>query len=141
MAQQGTGNVKQTLSYLGNAVQARSRKKNGTGKGGTLIHALKKRLKERGKRKPLKRGWPPNLLNIAFCGLRLLACILAVLLAPRRSRPCSKCPCSMRIHEMTKETSNRQAKKQIEGKHAKKQASKRCQTGANKHVIKQNGVS
>ena len=70
MAQQGTGNVKQTLSYLGNAVQARSRKKNGTGKGGTLIHALKKRLKERGKRKPLRRGWPPNLLNIVGCPRR-----------------------------------------------------------------------
>ena len=34
---------------------------------------------------------------------------------------------------------NRQAKKQIEGKHAKRQARKRCQTGANKHVIKQKG--
>ena len=29
------------------------------------------------------------------------------------------------------------AKKQIEGKHAKRLASKRCQTGASKHVIKQ----
>ena len=28
-------------------------------------------------------------------------------------------------------------KKQIEGKHAKRQASKRCQTGASKHVMKQ----
>ena len=56
MAQQGTRNVKHTLSYLGNAVQARSKKKNGTRKGGTLIHALKKRPREREKRKPLGRG-------------------------------------------------------------------------------------
>ena len=89
---------------------SKEQEKNGTRKGGTLIHALKKRLKERGKRKPLRRGWPPNLLNIAFCGLRLLACILTLLLAPKRSRPCSKCPCSMRIHEMTKETSQQTSK-------------------------------
>ena len=47
MAQQGMGNVNQTLLYPGNATQARSRKiKRGTWRG-TLIHALEKRLRKR----------------------------------------------------------------------------------------------
>ena len=56
MAQQGTGNVKQTLPYLGNTAQARSRKIKGGTWRGTLIHALEKRLRERErerKRRPL----------------------------------------------------------------------------------------
>ena len=36
---------------------------------------------------------------------------------------------------------SRQAKKQLEGKHAKRQTIKKSQTGANKHVIKQKRVS
>ena len=47
MAQQGIGNVKQTLPYLGNVAQARSRKIKGDTWLGTLIDALEKRLKER----------------------------------------------------------------------------------------------
>ena len=46
MAQQGIWNIEQTLPYPRNAAQAKSRKsKRGTWRG-TLIHALKKRLKE-----------------------------------------------------------------------------------------------
>ena len=36
--------------------------------------------------------------------------------------------------QQTRKQTNRQAKKQMEGRHVKKQVSKRCQMGANKHV-------
>ena len=41
--------------------------------------------------------------------------------------------------QQTRKQTSRQAKEQIEGKHAKRQASKRCQTGANKHVKHKKG--
>ena len=46
MAQQGKGNIKQTLPYPGNTSQAKSRKKKRGIVRGTLILALEKRLKE-----------------------------------------------------------------------------------------------
>ena len=76
------------------------------GKGGTLIHALVKRLRKReGKRKPFEEVKPPNLLNVSLCGLAS-SCLhpYPFLLAPRKSHPCSKCPCSKCVHAMTKET-------------------------------------
>jgi len=42
---------------------------------------------------------------------------------------------------MTRKQADRQTKKQVEGKHAKRQDIKRSQMGANKHVIKQKEVS
>ena len=69
MAQQGTGNVKQTLPHPRNMAQAgRGKIKGGTWMG-TLIHALKKRLKEREKENRSRGAKPPNLLIIAPYGL------------------------------------------------------------------------
>ena len=77
-------------------------KVKGTRRGETLIHSLEKRLGEREReRENHSRGArPPNLLNIALCGLASLP-FLPVL---RRSHPCSKHPCTMRVHPKTKET-------------------------------------
>ena len=36
---------------------------------GTLIHALEKRLKEREREDYFRGARPPNLLNVALCGL------------------------------------------------------------------------
>ena len=44
-------------------------KVKGTKRGGTLIHALEKRLRERERENHSRGARPPNLLNIAFCGL------------------------------------------------------------------------
>ena len=71
MAQQGTGNVKQTLPFLGNAYQVRSKKDNGYTERGTLIQDSREKARGEGERKPLREAKPPNLLNIAF----LWACI------------------------------------------------------------------
>ena len=60
MAQQGTRNVKQTLSYLRNAAQAKIKKIKGTRRGGALIHALKKRLRE-GEREDRSGGAKPPI--------------------------------------------------------------------------------
>ena len=75
--------------------------------GGTLIHALEKRLRER-EREREKEGEshsggarPPNLLNIAFNGLASLT----LLLVPRRLCPRSKHPCSLHVHAKKKEIS------------------------------------
>ena len=77
MAKQGTGNVKQTFPYPGNATQARSRNNKGTRRGGTLIHALEKRLREREKEKTTQEGLGPIIYwTFPFVGLHLLACTL-----------------------------------------------------------------
>ena len=100
------GNVKQTLPYLGNAAQARSRKSNGGTWRGTLIHALEKMLREREREDRSGGDRPFNLLNIALCGLASLP----FLLVPKRSHPCFNCPCSMRVHVKKKETSQETSK-------------------------------
>ena len=101
MALQGTGKVKQTLPYLGNVAQVRSKKIKGGTWMGTLIHALKKRLKEREREDRSRGAKPPNLLIIAICGLASLPFFLK----PRKSHLCSKCPYSMHVHAKAKETS------------------------------------
>ena len=102
----------------------------GTKRGGTLIHALKKRLREREREDRSRVARPPNLLYIALCGLASLP----FLLTPRRLYPCSKRPRSMRVHAKRKKQASRQAKKQMEEKACWKQIRKRCQTGAKKYV-------
>ena len=62
-------------------------KVKGTRSGGTLIHALEKRLKERERENYSGGARSPNLLIIALCGLASLP----FLLVPKRSHPCSKC--------------------------------------------------
>ena len=49
--------------------QARCRKVKGDSWMETLIYALEKRLKERERENHSRGARPPNLLNIAFCGL------------------------------------------------------------------------
>ena len=63
---------------------------------GSLIHALKKRLRGREREVCLGGVGPFNLLIIALCGLASLP----FLLAPRKSHPCSVC-----VYAKTKETS------------------------------------
>ena len=105
MAQQGMGNVNQTLLYPGNATQARSRKiKRGTWRG-TLIHALEKRLREREKKKTALEGLGPLIYwTLPFVGLHPCPFFLV----PRRSH--SKCPCSICVHAKTKEESQQKSK-------------------------------
>ena len=106
MAQQGTGNVKQTLLDLGNAAQARSRNVKGGTWRGTLIYALEKRLRERKKENCSGRARPHNLLNIApWWACIFLLAFLPFLVVPRRSHPCSNCPHSLCVYVNTKETS------------------------------------
>ena len=63
--------------------------------------AEREREREREGENHYRGARPPILLNIAVCGLASLP----FLLAPRRSRLCSKRPCSMHVHAKTKETS------------------------------------
>ena len=115
------------MPYPRNATQARSKKiKRGTWRG-TLIHILEKRLSEREREDRSKGARPPNLLNIALYGLASLP----FLLVPKRSHSCSKYPHPMRVHARTEETSQ-QISKETKQKHAKRQARKRYQIGANK---------
>ena len=101
----------------------------------TLIHALEKRHRERERENHSRGARPPNLLNIALCELAssclhlcpFCSCLRGRTLAPSLFTPC------VYIQRQKKQAS-RQAKKQIEGKHAKRQASKGCQMGASKHV-------
>ena len=75
-------------------------------------------------------------------GLCLLACILAIfcLCLGVRTLALSVHAPSMYMQRQRKQAS-RQAKKQLDGKHAKGQAIKKSQTRAKKHVIKQKKVS
>ena len=114
---------------------------------------LQRRGLEREKQKTALEGLgPPNLLNISLCGLAsscLPSCPFCLHLGSHALAPSILTLC-MYMQQTRKQTS-RQAKKQIEGRHTKRHASKRCQTGANnhvkhmkganKHVIKQNEVS
>jgi len=110
--------------------QAISRKiKGGTWKG-TQIHALEKKLRKRERENNYKGASPLMYWTFPLGGLASLPFSLM----PRRSCPRSKRLGSMHVHATNKEQANRQAKKRIEGKHAKWQARKRCQTRANKHV-------
>ena len=84
--------------------------KKGTWRG-TLIHDLEKRLRER-KREDRSGGTrPPNLLNIALCGLAS-SCLhpYPFLLTPRRSYPCSQHPRSVCVHATNKETNQQTSK-------------------------------
>ena len=56
MAQQGTGNVKQTLPYPRNAAQAKSRKSKGYKRRGNPNTYSREMVKREGKRTPLERG-------------------------------------------------------------------------------------
>ena len=78
----------------------------GTRRGGTLIHALEKRLREREREDRSGVARPPNLLIIAPYGLASLS----FLLMPMRSHLCSKSPCSIRVHATIKEISQQTSK-------------------------------
>ena len=82
------------------AQAGRGKIKGGTWMG-TLIHALKKRLKEREKENRSRGAKPPNLLIIAPYGLASLP----FLLAPRKLHSYAKYPHFMHVHAKTKETS------------------------------------
>jgi len=117
--------------------QARSRKnKNGTRRGGTLIHAIEKRLIERKEEKTALEGArPTNLLNIALYGLASSCLHLCPFcsrlgghtLAPNVHDPCAyvqkqKKHCSRQVKKETKEI----------GKACKEHSNKESQTGVNK---------
>ena len=83
----------------------------GTRGGGTLIHALEKRLRERERENHSGGAGPPNLLNIApWWACIFLLASLPISLAPRRSCPRSKCPSSMHVRATSKETSQQSSK-------------------------------
>ena len=119
----------------------------GTRRGGTLIHALEKRLREREREDRSGVARPLNLLYIALCGLASLP----FLLAPKSSHPCSKRPRSMRVHGKRKETSQQTSKETNGRKSMLKTNQEKMPNGGkqtceaheegNKHVIKQKGVS
>ena len=105
---------------------------------GTQIHALERKLTER-ERENSYRGRPPNPLNISpwWVYIFLLAPLPFYLcLRGRALTPSTLAPCV--YMQQTRKQANKQAKKWIEGKHAKWQARKRCQMGANKHVTRTN---
>ena len=109
------------FSNTRNVAQARSRKSKGSTWMGTLILALKKRLREWEREDHSRGARPPNLLNIALCGLASLP----FLLIPRSSHPCSKRPHIKHVNVKIKETRQRTSK-ETNGKkkhvnHTKKQ--------------------
>ena len=116
MAQQGTGNVKQTFPYPGNAAQARSRKiKRGTWRR-TLIHALEKRLRERERENYFGGARPPNLLIIAPCGLTssyLDPCPFCSQLGGRTLTPSVHAPC---MYMQRQKNISQQTSKEINGR-------------------------
>ena len=68
-------------------------------------------------------------------GLHPLACILALFCLHLGCRTLVSSVLASYVYiQQTRKQTSRQAKKQIEGKHAKRQASEICQTGANKHM-------
>ena len=117
MAQKGTRNVNQTLPYLGNMAQARSRKiRRGTWME-ALIHALEKRLREREREDRSRGAKPLGLMIIALYGLGsscLHPCPFCSLLGARTPAPSILAPCL--YMQRQKKHTNRQAKKQMKGK-------------------------
>ena len=90
---------------------------------------LRKRLRERERereREPLGEARPPNLLNIALCGLTstcLHPCPFFFCLGGHTLTPSVHAP-SVYMQWQRKQAS-KQVKKQVKGKHAKRQAIKR----------------
>ena len=161
MALQGTGNVNQTLPYPRTATQAKCRKDKWnmpTSKEYGLIRYMKYKIdichtlrmqpkarykdenpktrlyrkaeRERERDKPHGEAKPHNLLNIDLFGL-----------ASSYLHPCPFCSClgshafaSSVYMQWQRKQASRQAKKQLERRHAKGQTNKESQMGTNKHV-------
>ena len=81
--------------------------------------ALEKRLRKRDREDRSIGGKPPNLLNIALCGLASLPFLLAL----RRLCLCPMHPCFVHVHATNKETnqqkSNRTNRSMLKEKLAK----------------------
>ena len=78
MAQLGTGNVKQTLPYLGNAAQVMSKKEKGYKERGNTNNCSREKAKREGERSNhWKRLGLLIYWTLPFVGLCLLACILS----------------------------------------------------------------
>ena len=89
--------VKQTLPYLGNVAQARSRKDKGFKERGNPNTCSREGAKRERKRENHSGGArPPNLLNIALCGLAsscLHPCPFHLRLGGRTLAPSVCAPC------------------------------------------------
>ena len=136
MTQQSTGNLKQILPYLGNMAQAKSRKCKGYKERGNPNTCPRKVAQREGERENHFRGAsPPNLLNIALCGL-VTSCLNpcpfclhlgGCTLAPKVHAPC------VYMQRQKKHRSRQARKKQKEiGRAFKEHTNKESQTRANK---------
>ena len=108
----------------------------GTRRGGTLIHALEKSLRERREEKTALEGArPPNLLNIAIYGLAFSCLHLCHFCSHLRGRPLAISVHAPRVYvQKQKKHLSKQAKKKTKeiGKACKEHTNKESQTGANK---------
>ena len=136
MAKQGTRNVKQTLSYLKNVTQAKSRKRKGYKEKANPNTCSREKAQREGERENhLGGARPPNLLNISLCELAsscLHPCHFYLSLGGCTLAPSANAPCV--YMQRQKKQVSRQAKEKTReiGRACKEHTNKQSPTEANK---------